>query len=182
MQLTRHGREHVEQPHLARLIHAPDLARHHARRFQAARDRLIRIDHILGDKYTRRELARVTEEELRDFQRLYHDVEQKELVYNRYEAKGREAILSFDFEKAARIYSTLETEFPSDINVEMLARLRRAERPELLAVIDWEMATIGDPLTDLGLFLMFWGPRRAEPPAGPISSSSVKSYSTTRPS
>jgi aminoglycoside phosphotransferase (APT) family kinase protein len=38
------------------------------------------------------------------------------------------------------------------------------ERPELLAVIDWEMATIGDPLTDLGLFLMFWGPRRAEPP------------------
>lgn len=37
-------------------------------------------------------------------------------------------------------------------------------RPELLAVIDWEMATIGDPLTDLGLFLMFWGPRRVEPP------------------
>ncbi len=37
-------------------------------------------------------------------------------------------------------------------------------RPELLAVIDWEMATIGDPLTDLGLFLMFWGPRHLEPP------------------
>jgi aminoglycoside phosphotransferase (APT) family kinase protein len=37
-------------------------------------------------------------------------------------------------------------------------------RPELLAVIDWEMATIGDPLTDLGLFLMFWGPRGVEPP------------------
>jgi aminoglycoside phosphotransferase (APT) family kinase protein len=36
--------------------------------------------------------------------------------------------------------------------------------PELLAVIDWEMATIGDPLTDLGLFLMFWGPRRVTPP------------------
>ena len=36
--------------------------------------------------------------------------------------------------------------------------------PELLAVIDWEMATIGDPLTDLGLFLMFWGPRRVNPP------------------
>ena len=39
-----------------------------------------------------------------------------------------------------------------------------AVRPELLAVIDWEMATIGDPLTDLGLFLMFWGPRAVEPP------------------
>ena len=38
------------------------------------------------------------------------------------------------------------------------------DRPELLAVIDWEMATNGDPLTDLGLFLMFWGPRAIEPP------------------
>lgn len=31
--------------------------------------------------------------------------------------------------------------------------------PTLSAVIDWELATIGDPLTDLGLFLMFWGER-----------------------
>jgi aminoglycoside phosphotransferase (APT) family kinase protein len=38
------------------------------------------------------------------------------------------------------------------------------QRPELLAVIDWEMATIGDPLSDLGLFLMFWGPRAIDPP------------------
>ena len=38
------------------------------------------------------------------------------------------------------------------------------DKPELLAVIDWEMATIGDPLTDLGLFLMFWGPRSIDPP------------------
>jgi aminoglycoside phosphotransferase (APT) family kinase protein len=38
------------------------------------------------------------------------------------------------------------------------------DRPELLAVIDWEMGTIGDPLTDLGLLLMFWGPRRVMPP------------------
>ncbi|MEH6581233.1 MAG: phosphotransferase family protein [Halioglobus sp.] len=38
------------------------------------------------------------------------------------------------------------------------------ERAELLVVIDWEMATIGDPLTDLGLLLMFWGPRAVEPP------------------
>jgi aminoglycoside phosphotransferase (APT) family kinase protein len=39
-----------------------------------------------------------------------------------------------------------------------------ANAPELLAVIDWEMATIGDPLTDLGLFLMFWGPRKVSQP------------------
>jgi aminoglycoside phosphotransferase (APT) family kinase protein len=38
------------------------------------------------------------------------------------------------------------------------------QRPELLAVIDWEMATIGDPLADLGLLLMFWGPRSVNPP------------------
>ena len=37
--------------------------------------------------------------------------------------------------------------------------------PELAAVIDWELSTLGDPLTDLGLFLMFWGARGADPPA-----------------
>lgn len=41
------------------------------------------------------------------------------------------------------------------------------DRPELLAVIDWEMGTIGDPLTDLGLLLMFWGPRAVSPPGFP---------------
>jgi aminoglycoside phosphotransferase (APT) family kinase protein len=29
--------------------------------------------------------------------------------------------------------------------------------PRLLAIIDWEMATIGDPLLDLGLLLALWG-------------------------
>jgi aminoglycoside phosphotransferase (APT) family kinase protein len=33
------------------------------------------------------------------------------------------------------------------------------------AIIDWEMATIGDPLLDLGLFLAFWGPARPPRPA-----------------
>jgi aminoglycoside phosphotransferase (APT) family kinase protein len=27
----------------------------------------------------------------------------------------------------------------------------------IVAVLDWEMATLGDPLTDLGLFLVYWG-------------------------
>ena len=36
------------------------------------------------------------------------------------------------------------------------------------AIIDWEMATVGDPLLDLGLFLAFWGSSRAvTPPAMP---------------
>lgn len=29
-------------------------------------------------------------------------------------------------------------------------------QPKLNAIIDWEMATIGDPMIDLGLLLMFW--------------------------
>ncbi len=27
----------------------------------------------------------------------------------------------------------------------------------IVAVLDWEMATLGDPLTDVGLFLLYWG-------------------------
>ena len=33
---------------------------------------------------------------------------------------------------------------------------RRRSDLEVLAVIDWEMATLGDPLADLGLFLVYW--------------------------
>ena len=37
-------------------------------------------------------------------------------------------------------------------------------RPVLRAIIDWELATVGDPLADLALMLAFWGPRPlAEP-------------------
>lgn len=40
------------------------------------------------------------------------------------------------------------------------------DRPALAAIIDWELATIGDPLADAALLLMFWGPHRtADPPA-----------------
>ena len=28
--------------------------------------------------------------------------------------------------------------------------------PDIVAVLDWEMSTLGDPLTDLGLFLVYW--------------------------
>jgi aminoglycoside phosphotransferase (APT) family kinase protein len=41
------------------------------------------------------------------------------------------------------------------------------ETPRLLAIIDWEMATIGDPLLDLGLVLALWGSRPLERPAMP---------------
>lgn len=45
--------------------------------------------------------------------------------------------------------------------------LCRPDRPELAAVIDWELATIGEPLSDLGLLLMFWGPQRPRRPGFP---------------
>ncbi|MEI6571631.1 MAG: phosphotransferase family protein [Actinomycetes bacterium] len=32
----------------------------------------------------------------------------------------------------------------------------------IAAVLDWEMSTLGDPLTDLGLFLLYWGQADAQ--------------------
>jgi aminoglycoside phosphotransferase (APT) family kinase protein len=37
-------------------------------------------------------------------------------------------------------------------------------QPQLAAIIDWELATVGNPLSDVGLCLAFWGPRAVEPP------------------
>lgn len=42
-----------------------------------------------------------------------------------------------------------------------------ADRPRLLAVIDWELATVGDPLLDLGLLLALWGERPVDDVALP---------------
>ena len=39
--------------------------------------------------------------------------------------------------------------------------------PEVAAVIDWELATIGDPLIDLGLIVAFW-PTEKQPGAIPV--------------
>ncbi len=27
----------------------------------------------------------------------------------------------------------------------------------MIGVLDWEMSTLGDPLTDLGMVVMYWG-------------------------
>jgi aminoglycoside phosphotransferase (APT) family kinase protein len=42
--------------------------------------------------------------------------------------------------------------------------LFRRDAPTLAAIIDWELSTVGDPLSDLGLMLAFWGPRQVDPP------------------
>lgn len=38
------------------------------------------------------------------------------------------------------------------------------DAPKLSAIIDWELATIGNPYADLALMLAFWGPRSVNPP------------------
>ncbi|MDZ7746030.1 MAG: phosphotransferase family protein [Halobacteriales archaeon] len=39
--------------------------------------------------------------------------------------------------------------------------------PEIVAVMDWEMSTLGDPLTDLGWMLSYWwDPKDPDPPRG----------------
>ena len=44
--------------------------------------------------------------------------------------------------------------------------LASKEKPEILAIIDWELATVGDCYMDVALMLMFWGDYRThEPPA-----------------
>ncbi len=42
--------------------------------------------------------------------------------------------------------------------------LFRLDLPRLAAVIDWELASIGNPYADLALMLSFWGPRAVDPP------------------
>jgi aminoglycoside phosphotransferase (APT) family kinase protein len=40
--------------------------------------------------------------------------------------------------------------------------LAPSDSGQIVAVLDWEMATLGDPLTDLGLFLLYWGRPEAQ--------------------
>lgn len=51
--------------------------------------------------------------------------------------------------------------------------LSAPDRPEIRAVIDWEMATLGDPLVDLGLCLFFW----KRDPAAPLGFGFVQAFS-----
>ena len=42
--------------------------------------------------------------------------------------------------------------------------LASPHEPEILAIIDWELATVGDPYIDVALMLMFWGEYRTQQP------------------
>ena len=48
----------------------------------------------------------------------------------------------------------------------------------IVAVLDWEMATLGDPLADLGLFLLYWASAtRTSPPVGATIDSPTRASS-----
>jgi aminoglycoside phosphotransferase (APT) family kinase protein len=57
--------------------------------------------------------------------------------------------------------------------------IRSGPPVEVTAIIDWEMATIGDPLLDVGLFLALWGPERKEPYAMPHLQAISRTAGTT---
>jgi aminoglycoside phosphotransferase (APT) family kinase protein len=46
---------------------------------------------------------------------------------------------------------------------------RLEPRPEIAAVVDWEMSTLGDPLADLGLTLVYWA-EATDPEELPVGS------------
>jgi aminoglycoside phosphotransferase (APT) family kinase protein len=76
-----------------------------------------------------------------------------------------------DFEAVTRwLHDTVPQEQPAALmhgDFHLDNCLFATDQPDLLAVVDWEMSTVGDPLVDLGLCLAFWGPRRVSDPAMP---------------
>ena len=73
------------------------------------------------------------------------------------------------FELGSWLQSNMpETERPSLIHGDyhLDNTLVSTETPEIKAIIDWELATVGDPAMDVALALLFWGNKRASiPPA-----------------
>ncbi len=62
-----------------------------------------------------------------------------------------------------RVYEQLIASAPEDTRTVLVHGDFRLENTvvdddgEILAVLDWELATLGDPLADLGLLLVYWG-------------------------
>ncbi|WP_067487945.1 phosphotransferase family protein [Actinomadura hibisca] len=69
-----------------------------------------------------------------------------------------------DLPEYARLTARLAERLPADAPARLVhgdfrldnALARLEPRPEIAAVVDWEMSTLGDPLSDLGLTLVYW--------------------------
>ncbi|WP_067810650.1 phosphotransferase family protein [Actinomadura kijaniata] len=69
-----------------------------------------------------------------------------------------------DLPEYDRLVSRLAERLPADAPARLVhgdfrldnALARLEPRPEIAAVVDWEMSTLGDPLSDLGLTLVYW--------------------------
>jgi aminoglycoside phosphotransferase (APT) family kinase protein len=54
---------------------------------------------------------------------------------------------------------------------------------EVAAVVDWELCTLGDPLADVGLLMVYWPERgEASPPTSPRASPPARSCASATPS
>ncbi|TYK52577.1 phosphotransferase family protein [Actinomadura decatromicini] len=86
---------------------------------------------------------------------------------------SREAIRATGTDRALPEYDRLAARLAERLPADAAARGERARlvhgdfrldnalarlepRPEIAAVVDWEMSTLGDPLSDLGLTLVYW--------------------------
>ena len=75
-------------------------------------------------------------------------------------------------ELARRIRSALPESGPPAIvhgDYRLENTMLAPDAPEIVAVLDWEMSTLGDPLTDLGLFLVYWVHWGNDDDAGPLA-------------
>jgi aminoglycoside phosphotransferase (APT) family kinase protein len=73
--------------------------------------------------------------------------------------------------RAARPTSPAPTIVHGDYRLDN-TMLAAGDPGRIIAVLDWEMATLGDPLSDLGLFMVYWGRDQvnlagADPSMGP---------------
>ena len=80
--------------------------------------------------------------------------------------RAKEADAPVIDELARRLAGTIPSSGPATIvhgDYRLGNVMIAAGRPDIVAVFDWEMATIGDPLADLGYALLWWGSADAPP-------------------
>ena len=60
-----------------------------------------------------------------------------------------------------------------DYRLDNVLVIGEGDRPRVSAILDWEMATLGDPLVDLGIFALYWDIDRSLGPLEGALSSAV---------